>query len=220
MADSQRSAAEPGAALYSKPFLSLYDLGVLGFTLRFIWACPSHHLLDLYNSHASANHLDIGVGTGYFMDRCKFPGGRPRLALMDLNPNSLKVASKRLARYHPEVYQASALEPFSVGARLFESVGMVNLLHCLPGNMKTKAAVFENAKAVMSPGGVLFGSTIPGLGARHGRLATVVLRANNRKGIMTNLADDVFDLREGLRRNFTDSSVRLIGSMALFWAHK
>jgi hypothetical protein len=79
---------------------------------------------------------------------------------MDLNPNSLAAAGKRLARYAPEIYCRNVLEPFALDAPPFDSVGLLNLFHCLPGNMTTKTAVFEHVREVLSPGGVVFGSTI------------------------------------------------------------
>lgn len=58
-----------GAAVYSKPFLSVYDLYVLGFSNTFVWHCPARLILDFYNEHISRKHLDVGVGTGYFLDK-------------------------------------------------------------------------------------------------------------------------------------------------------
>lgn len=58
-----------------------------------------------------SNHLEVGVGTGYFLDRSSFPVPEPRLALLDLNPHWLKHTEARLARYTPEVYRANALVP-------------------------------------------------------------------------------------------------------------
>src|SRR5262245_53778238 len=63
----------------------------------------------LRNRPITADHLDVGVRTGYCLDRCRFPDPRPRLALLDLNPNSLRVAAHRLARFQPEVYRANVL---------------------------------------------------------------------------------------------------------------
>lgn len=100
---------QAGQALYTKVFLSIYDGFALGLNCRFLWKCPSHHMLELYNQYVSANHLEIGVGTGYFLDRCRFPTANPRLALMDLNPNCLEVSGKRLARYAPEIYWRNVL---------------------------------------------------------------------------------------------------------------
>lgn len=209
-----------GIALYSRLVLTLYDWWFLGFNCRFFWECPARYLLDLYNQHVSANHLDIGVGTGYFMDKCKFPGSSIRLALMDLNANSLRAASKRLIRYKPEVYRRNASEPFEINAPAFDSIGMMNLLHCLPGDLKTKAIVFEHARAVMNPGAVIFGSTILFEGVKRNPLATLAMKTSNKRGFMANLNDTLEDLRESLRRNFSESSVRLIGCEALFWARK
>jgi 2-polyprenyl-3-methyl-5-hydroxy-6-metoxy-1,4-benzoquinol methylase len=177
-------------------------------------------MLELYDQHVSANHLDIGVGTGYFMDKCKFPGTSIRLALMDLNANSLRAASKRLIRYKPEVYQRNVLEPFDINAPAFDSIGMMNLLHCLPGNLRTKTIVFENAKAVMNPGAVVFGSTILYEGVKRTARATLAIKYSNKKGWMANMNDSLADLRDSLQRSFSDNSVQVIGCEALFWARK
>ena len=209
-----------GIALYSRFILSIYDFWFLGYQCRFYWRCPAYYLLELYNQHVSANHLDIGVGTGYFIDKCKFPSTGIRLALMDLSANSLRAASKRLIRYKPEVYQRNILGPFGIDALAFDSIGMMNLLHCLPGNLKTKAIVFEHVKAVMNPGAVVFGSTILYEGVKRNAQATLAMKYSNKKGFMANLNDSLEDLRESLQCSFPDISVKVIGCEALFWARK
>ncbi|MFC2035656.1 class I SAM-dependent methyltransferase [Chloroflexota bacterium] len=216
--DNQRVKA--GISVYSKSFLLVYDWVALGFNLRFLWKCPSGNLLNLYNKCVSGNHLDIGVGTGYFMERCKFPSLNPRIALMDLNKNALEMARKRLAKYDPQVYIGDALEKFNMNNRRYDSIGMMNLLHCLPGDMKTKGIVFDNADEVLNTGGSIFGSTILSKGVKHNLLATMNLKVCNQKGIMTNLDDDIEVLRNNLKEKFSDSSVETIGSIALFWAKK
>jgi ubiquinone/menaquinone biosynthesis C-methylase UbiE len=220
MQAGREQRVKAGTALYSRFILALYDRSILGYQCRFYWKCPSHNLLDLYNRYVSVNHLDIGVGTGYFLDKCKFPTDNVRLALMDLNPNSLKVASKRLKRYKPEVYQRNVLEPFDINAPTFNSVGIMNLLHCLPGNIKTKSVVFEYAKAVMNPGAVLFGCTLLYQGVKQNTLANLALKYSNKKGFMDNTNDRLEDLRDSLRSSFSESSVKIIGCEALFWAQK
>lgn len=209
---------EAGAALYSKPFLYIYDWMALGLFSRFIWRCSSRRMLEHYQENVTANHLDIGVGTGYFLDNCRFPSAEARLVLMDYNQNSLDVAGRRLARHNPEIYRRNALEPFDIDGPGFDSISLMNLLHCLPGDMAGKEAVFEQAGAVLNPGGVLFGSTILGRGDRYNGLAKLTLRITNRAGFMTNLEDDIEGLKEGLERHFNESSVRLVGCQALFRA--
>jgi 2-polyprenyl-3-methyl-5-hydroxy-6-metoxy-1,4-benzoquinol methylase len=218
MTEIASEEVEAGIALYSRFLLSIYDWLLLGYFSRFVWKCPASRMLELYNRHVTANHLDIGVGSGYFMDYCTFPAPNPRLALMDLNPNSLDVASKRLARYNPEVYQRNALEQFNLESPPFDSIGMMNLLHCLPGNMDTKWIVFKNARKFLNPGGTIFGSTVLYQGVSRNILATLQLKYNNHKGFMTNLDDDIEQLRENLRKGFSDSDVQIVGCEALFWA--
>jgi ubiquinone/menaquinone biosynthesis C-methylase UbiE len=210
--------AAAGHALYSKLFLSVYDVVALGFNCRFVWRCPSNHMLDLYNLHVSANHLDIGVGTGYFVDRCTFPRLDPRIALMDPNLNCLEVAGKRLRRYAPETYVRSVLEPITIDAPAFDSISMLNVLHCLPGNMNTKGVALGNVKALLNPGGVLFGSTILGKGVKMNLPARYVTWVNCRMGSMSHKEDDLEGLQAALEAHFAESSVEVIGSVALFRA--
>jgi hypothetical protein len=56
------------------------------------------------------------VGTGYFLERCPFPSDSPRVALMDLNPNTLEFFSERIAPYRPETYRQNISPYFSPGA--------------------------------------------------------------------------------------------------------
>ena len=104
-------AVAAGAAVHSRPFLSIYDLYVLGFSNTVVWQCPSHLILDFYNENVSRKHLDVGVGTGYFLDKCKFPIHDPIIALAGLNLNSLQATAKRLQRYEPTIHLRKVLEP-------------------------------------------------------------------------------------------------------------
>ena len=205
-----------GQALYTRPMLAVYDLAVLGLACRYLWRCPARYLLDLYDQFISANHLDVGVGTGYFLDRCRFPEPRPRLALLDLNPNSLRVAAHRLGRFQPEIYRANVLDPIAIAGPQFDSVGVSCLLHCLPGTMRTKAVVFDHLKALLNPTGVLFGATLLGSGVEPGWAARQAMRYFNAKRVFTNRDDDLDGLRDELVRRFAEVSLRVVGCVALF----
>ena len=101
-----------GQAVYTKRTLGFYDFVVLGVSNRFIWKAPTKRLEEHYDRHVSANHLDVGVGTGYFLDRCRFPSPAPRVALMDLNPETLEFASRRIARTAPRPIAGTSWSPF------------------------------------------------------------------------------------------------------------
>lgn len=196
--------------------LALYDYVVLGFFCRFVWRCPSRNILGLYQSHITANHLDVGVGTGYFLDHCRFPSSQPRLTLLDLNPNSLEVATRRLMRYKPETCRANVLEQLKIGGPGFDSVGVSGLLHCLPGTMREKAVALDHLKVVLNPGGVLFGVTLLGSGVEAGWFARRAMRYFNAKRIFTNQNDDLDSLRDELAQRFAEISIRTVGCVALF----
>lgn len=210
--------ATAGAAVYTRPVLSVYDAYVLGFSNTFVWQCPSRLILDFYNEHVSSKHLDIGVGTGYFLDKCRFPTPTPTLALMDLNPNSLRVASTRLRRYTPTTYLANVLEPAGLGAAQFDSIGLNYLLHCLPGDMSSKSVVFQHLKPLLSERSVMFGTTILGQGVRHTSLAKLHLRVYNSRGIFSNTRDSLERLEAVLKERFPAYSLRLVGCVAFFVA--
>lgn len=207
---------EAGQAVYSKGTLKVYDWVVLGFSNRFIWKCPTPGLEAHYNKHLSANHLDVGVGTGYFLDRCRFASAKPRVALMDLNPQALAFAAQRIARYQPETYRRNVLEPIAIDAERFDSVGINYLLHCIPGSIETKAVAFDHLKALMNPNAVLFGSTLLQGGVPRSGLAKRLMAVYNKKGIFANEQDDLAGLERALRSRFRDVSVQVVGCGALF----
>jgi 2-polyprenyl-3-methyl-5-hydroxy-6-metoxy-1,4-benzoquinol methylase len=208
--------AEAGQAIYTKHVLGAYDFFVLGISNHFVWRCPTRRLLEQYDARVTATHLDVGVGTGYFLDRCQFPSPAPRIALMDLNRNALDFASRRIARYNPEIYLGNVLEPIPLDAPKFDSVGVNYLLHCLPGSIESKSAVFDHLKALMNPGAVLFGSTLLQGDVPRSWAAKRLMDFYNRKGIFSNERDDVDGLRRALDRRFEAVSVEIVGCAALF----
>jgi 2-polyprenyl-3-methyl-5-hydroxy-6-metoxy-1,4-benzoquinol methylase len=207
---------EASQAIYTKQTLALYDLTVLAISNRLAWKCPTKRLLKHYNQMVTANHLDVGVGTGYFLDRCKFPSQTPRVALMDLNSNTLEFTSRRIARYNPKTYRRNILDPINLNVEKFDSVGINYVLHCVPGNLKTKSVALDYLKALMNPNAVLFGSTILQGGVSINRLAKRLMAIYNKKGIFSNQHDNLEDLKSALNQRFKDISVEVIGCVALF----
>ncbi|MFH1647116.1 MAG: methyltransferase type 12, partial [Chloroflexota bacterium] len=114
----------------------------------------------------------------------------------------------------------NVLQPFGEGLEPFDSIGIMNLLHCLPGDMETKSVVLENTREMLNPGGVLFGSTIIYRKGWRNPLTAAALAFNNWRGIMTNRDDDVEVLNDNLGRLFRESGLRIIGCEVLFWARK
>jgi SAM-dependent methyltransferase len=211
-------AVEAGQAVYTPRTLDLYDLVVLGLSNALIWKCPTRRLLDLYDRHIASNHLDVGVGTGWFLDRCRFPQHKPQITLLDLNPTCLARASARIRRYSPRAVQANVLEPFDLDTGPFGSIGLNYLLHCLPGDLAKKAVVLDHLKPFLAPGGIVFGSTLLSEGVERSWAAQALMRFYNSKGIFSNERDGVEPLRRELSARFEDVRIEVVGCAALFAA--
>lgn len=205
-----------GQAVYTRRTLKLYDFLVLGLSNRLAWKCPTSALRAHYDSHITTNHLDVGVGTGYFLDRCVFPDEEPRIALMDLNQTALHYAAERIERYQPEMYQRNVLKPIPFDGTKFDSVGINFLLHCLPGDMTAKSVVFDHLANLMNPDAVLFGSTLLQGDQPRNWLARRIMKTYNRKGIFSNENDDLATLKTALEKRFQKVTIETNGCAALF----
>ncbi|HEY9769755.1 MAG TPA: class I SAM-dependent methyltransferase [Coleofasciculaceae cyanobacterium] len=206
---------EAGQSLYTKRTLVVYDFVVLGASNQFIWKCPTQRLVNHYNKNVTANHLDVGVGS-YFLERCQFPSSTPRVALMDLNSNTLEFAAQRIVQHKPETYRRNVLDPIFLDAGKFDSIGINYLLHCLPGSIESKSVAFDHLKALMNPKAIVFGSTLLQGGVQRNWFAKHLMDAYNRKGIFSNQQDDLEGLKQVLSKRFRNVSVEVVGCAALF----
>jgi SAM-dependent methyltransferase len=203
------------AAIYSPIILRFaYDAWVLGVSNHLAWKAPTSLLRQFFEANVLSDHLETGAGTGYFPDRCRFPGGNPRITLLDVNPHCLAQASRRLTRYRPETILADVTRPVPLAQGSFGSIHLGFLLHCLPGSMAAKGRVLDNLVPLLRPDGVLFGTTLlPDGGNRFARLLT---NAYNRKGIFGNRDDTIEGLRDELCARFPVVTVERVGQAALF----
>lgn len=214
---AKSNPAYRGQAIYSRLFLPTYDAIVYGFNSPYLWRCPLSRLVAHYDEHLSGRHLDVGVASGRVLDEATFPTTAPQLTLMDLNPNSLRTASTRLARYRPRTHQANVLEDWNL-AHTYDSIALTHILHCLPGSIPDKRPAFENARAALAPKGTFFGATILGPTANHNRLGRATIDLNNRLGVMSNDQDTAEALDAELTRHFTSHELEVVGTVALFSA--
>ena len=222
MADTSRIAIDPEAiakahAIYTPSMLRLYDWVVHGFSNRFAWNCPTGRLIELYRDNLSARHLEVGVGTGFFIDRAN-PEAFDRLILLDINRHCLDRSARRLARYRPILHEANLLAPMELSVEPVDSIGLTYVLHCLPGRMEEKLAAIDHLRPVMREGAVLFGATILGKDIAPNAVARPLLGLYNEKGVFNNRDDDLRSLTEGLRARFATVEIEKRGIVALFRA--
>ena len=208
--------AYAGQSEYTPFFLRIYDPVILGVFTRFIWRCPTSRMIEPYRRYARPGHLDVGPGTGYFLQRAGLPEHSP-VTLLDPNPTVLDYASRRLRRLESSTVEADVCKPLPLDGP-FASAAMNGVIHCLPGPLSRKAGAVANVAAVLAPDGVFFGSTILGSSARHTRPARRILARNNQRGIFDNLDDTEAGLRQVLGGSFQRVELETVGSMAIFTA--
>lgn len=211
MSEARDRGASGG--IYNPVTLRLYDAGVLGLTNRLIWRCPTATMVEHYRSHSGRSHLDVGPGTGYFLERIDSPS----LTLLDLNASCLAAASDRVGHGRSVAsLQQSFFDPLP-RERSFDSIGLNFLLHCIPSHEKWDR--LSQLRGHLRPGGTIFGSTL----IPDPETATLAARAlnstYNKLGVFGN-ADDTMDELENALRGYTEVSTRRVGQVALFSARR
>ena len=207
-----------GQADYSPEFLRIYDGLVLGLFARFVWRMSTGDLVRLYREQIRPNHLDVGPGTGYFLEHAGLPDGS-RVTIVDPNPNVLRHVTRRLERLDVTAVEADVLKPLP---RLgpFASAALSGVIHCLPGPMERKGVAVEHIARVLAPDGVFFGLTILGQAATHTRLGRRLLATVNKRGTFDNLDDTEAGLRAILGRSFREVDLRTHRATATFVAKR
>lgn len=204
---------------YTRFLLSIYNLYVIHFSNRWIWRCPKKYQLEQYIKYTTSRHLDIGVGTGYYLKHNHWPMDA-RLALMDMNPMSLKAAQRAVCNLSPTCYQADIFKPQETLKDQFGSISINYLLHCLPGSMHSKSVVFEHIVDMLKPCGILFGATILSDERLHTSVSRALMQFYNRKGIFSNRYDTQQALQDVLQKHLDNVEIQVIGCVALFNGQK
>jgi 2-polyprenyl-3-methyl-5-hydroxy-6-metoxy-1,4-benzoquinol methylase len=214
-----KNSSISGHEIYTNNVLKIYDLWVLGFSNHLLWNCPTKYIEDMFTQHTTKNHLDIGVGTGYYLKKC-LDNSKRRLALLDFNQNSLEKASLRISSFQPEIYQTNILESLNLKCGKFDSISINYLLHCLKGDLKDKSIVFQNILPYLNNNGVVFGSTILGKDIEKNFFASKLMNFYNKKGIFSNTYDSLEDLEGVLQNYFCHVEIKVIGNVACFYAKR
>lgn len=206
-----------GAAIYSPLTLALYDAWVLGISNRFAWRCPTNEiLLPFFRANVLTRHLDIGVGTGYYLAKAQLPP-RTEVTLLDLNASSLEAAKRRIGPLATRTILHDVMTPIPPHER-FDSISMFYLLHCLPGPLAAKATIFGHLKHNLQPGGVLFGATLLGDEAAHNTFGRKLMDIYNKKGIFGNRLDTQVGFEMHLNEHFRNVILKREGCVLLFHA--
>lgn len=213
-------ATRIGQLFFSTMSHNLYDIGLYRFVTGVIWNCPTERLLDNYADNISNNHLEVGVGSGYFLQRTLCTDFQQRLTLSDLNKRCLSKSAARLKAYEPATQRQNVLQPFPLPQRKYASVGMNYVLHCIPGGFRTNRRIFQHIHSVLLDDGVFFGATLVNRPAKAGMASWLFMRLLNALGIFNNQTHNVEELKAALDAVFSRVDVCMVGGAAVFVAVK
>ncbi|EFY89902.1 hypothetical protein MAC_04111 [Metarhizium acridum CQMa 102] len=217
---SASSADDKAAELYKTRRLLLYDYWVLGIVSTYAWGCPtSQYPLPQFRANIGKNHLDIGIGTGYYLRKGRIPP-TTKVTLLDIEKTALEFALKRCGRSDARAIVADILKPLPVEDK-FDSISMYYLLHCIPATIEEKCNIFSHIKNNMTPDGVIHGANVVARGVRKdNRFAAHMRRKVVEAGIFQNSEDNPYDFEHALRQNFHEVEVRVVGTVFMFRAAK
>ncbi len=205
-----------GQSEYTPFFLKIYDPLILGFFTRVVWRCPTTLLVERYRRHIRPRHLDVGPGTGYFLERAGLPDGQPRHHPRPecARPRSCLPApaapghhggrGRRLQaaahRWTVRLRRAERRDPLPTGTALAQGCGR--------GQRGCRPRADWRPLRRIDP---------RDFRATH-LVVAEILDANNRRGIFDNLGDTQEGLREILEASFEQVELETVGSMAIFAA--
>lgn len=207
-------------AYFNPLLLFFYDWIVYSIVSKYIWGCSVELLLSHYRALLDSPHLEVGVGTGYLLDRLD-PVGK-RIDLMDLSDSCLAKAGARLARFEPDKIKHNILEPYPEDEanrkHYYSSICLNYVLHCVPGSFKDKSIALGNLKTLLTKDGIIFGATVVAKNNNSSKLAQLAMRVLNRMGIFNNSHDDPKKLKSELAKYYQHVDVTVISSTAFFIA--
>jgi hypothetical protein len=124
------SGLPASSAGYTRAVLMIYDLWVTHFSNRYVWRCSVEIHRDHYRKWIGKRHLEVGVGTGYYLSGATLREVQ-HVALLDPNPLCLAAAKRRIGSVSCTTYCRDALLPISIPEEPFDSIAVSYLLHCL-----------------------------------------------------------------------------------------
>jgi len=201
---------------FNKLSLIFYDFILYGIVSKYAWGSSIQRLDAHYKKYVTSNHLEVGVGTGYLLNRVVFDSTQPRLVLMDLSVPCLEKTKRKVSRYKPTTYVQNLLEPIQHAIPVFDSISINYVMHCIPGNLKEKTIALTHLKTLLSQHGVLFGTTVLSEGVAKNFLAKPAMWLLNLLGVFNNHQDNTQDLKTHLEKNFQVLEFQVVGVTAFF----
>lgn len=210
-----------GTWIYATPVLGLYDRLVPGLLKPQVWQCPSSRLVEQYRRNCGPVHVDLGPGTGFYLERQMSEREFSRLVLVDARESCLRHAGRRLQAAKPERVRLDMTcqqPPLRIPVESADSVAASFLIHCLPRGLADAGALAGEAARLIGQRGVFFGSTLLPQPAASRLVSRSCTSLFNRIGIFGNRDDSRRGLVSLLESRFARVQIEMAGCVALFRA--
>ena len=193
-----------------------YDRIVNDFNCKHVWKCSTKNIIDNYQKNISNNHLEIGPGTGFFLNKKNTGINFKKLTLVDVNKDILQFSKKNLEQYYSniEILHSDLFSQKISESIYFESVGVNYVLHCVTGNLQTK---LDNLIDNLGNNKYnLFGASVICDPLHMNTIAEYELIFLNTLGIFNNNEDTYYELEEYLNNRNIKFSLKKQGYVAIF----
>ena len=192
--------------------LFAYDYLVNDINCNFVWKCNQHKIIEHYDSNVTNNHVEIGPGTGFFLQNRQYN----TLQLIDINKDilvnaneNLKENSEKIQTYCHNIFSSSSLH-----INPSRSIGLTYVLHCVPGKIENN--LNDLIQNIQFNNYTLFGASVVNDSKETNMFAETELLWLNRLGIFNNENDTYSGLREYLEASGLEYNLRLEGYVAIF----
>lgn len=192
--------------------LFAYDYLVNDLNCNLVWQCEKNNIVQNYVSNITGNHIEIGPGTGYFLQNEQFN----TLQLIDINNDILVNSGQNLKKNSIEI-QSHCHNIFSytlTHLKPADSIGLSYVLHCVPGKIE------DNVKNLINnihfDKYILFGASVIKDPEERNMFAEIELFWLNKLGIFNNHGDTYKGLQKYLQESGFEYNLRLEGYVAIF----
>ena len=192
--------------------LKLYDYLVNDINCSYAWRCHKSNIFENYKNNIKTNHLEIGPGTGYFLENNY---NIKKLYLMDINDDTLNFSKNNLSEnYQLETINHNIFED-KLEIKDLESVGLNYVLHCVPGRLEDNIDNLINNLETNNKVN-FFGATVVSDKILQNRLSTIELFFLNKYNIFNNEMDTSKNLIDYLKYNHIKYQEKIVGNVLLF----
>ena len=194
--------------------IKIYDFVVNDLNCKYAWRCHKNNIFKNYQNNLKNNHLEIGPGSGYFLNPKFHQKKIDNLFLMDINQPILKASKENLDKYYSNIQTVNHnIFEKSLNSLQIDSIGINYVLHCVPGSLDNK---LEKLYLNLPKNTNIFGATVISDIDKQTPLSKLELKLLNHKGVFNNKLDFSNNFIDFVERNRLPYSYQIIGNVLIF----